>query len=235
MPAALSGRDDIALGYKQLSKSNAVGGISNGSSTCAGLSPQGAAHPRARHRVLALPLTRTVEATCGGTWSTLRRELERITVGTFAGPAGTFRQRTELTTTQRAILAQLELADPPAIYQPSPAQPSCLSSLRRSRVRARAMTPETGARRGSGKTRFGPPARAGCGQAIYGCPRRPAGPGTGWDQVSQRAASRTGGASPVGSAYGVISPLTSTSQGWRWTRWPSVWSGWTRRMRCFGR
>jgi hypothetical protein len=77
--------------------------------------------PAVRSQLL---LTRTVEATCGGTWPTLRREPERITVGTFAGPTGTFRQCTELTTTQRAILAQLELADPPAIYQLSPAAPA---------------------------------------------------------------------------------------------------------------
>jgi hypothetical protein len=70
---------------------------------------------------LALLLTRTIEATCGDTWPTLRRELQRITVGTFAGPAGTFRQRTEITSTQRAILAKLQLADPPRIYQLSPA------------------------------------------------------------------------------------------------------------------
>jgi hypothetical protein len=90
-------------GTSSCSKSNAVGGISNKSSTYAGLSPQGAAHPRARHPVLAgVAADPTVEATCGGTWSTLRRELERITVVTFASPAGTFRRRTELTTTQRA-------------------------------------------------------------------------------------------------------------------------------------
>ena len=53
---------------------------------------------------LALLLTRTIETTCGDTWPGLRHQLERVKLGTFAGPAGTFRQRTELTTTQRAIL-----------------------------------------------------------------------------------------------------------------------------------
>jgi hypothetical protein len=50
--------------------------------------------------------------------------LDRITLGTFAGPAGTFRQCTEITSTQRAILAKLELADPPRIYQLTPAGPA---------------------------------------------------------------------------------------------------------------
>ena len=70
---------------------------------------------------LALLLTRTIEATCGDTWPGLRRELERIKLGTFTGPAGTFRQRTEITTTQRAILAKLELPEPPRVYQLTPA------------------------------------------------------------------------------------------------------------------
>ena len=69
----------------------------------------------------ALLLTRVAETTCGDTWPGLRRELERIKLGTFTGPAGTFRQRTEITTTQRAILAKLELPEPPRVYQLTPA------------------------------------------------------------------------------------------------------------------
>ena len=69
---------------------------------------------------LALLLIRVTETTCGDTWPNLRRELERIKVGTFQGPAGTFRQRTEITTAQRAILAKLELAEPPRIQQLTP-------------------------------------------------------------------------------------------------------------------
>ena len=70
---------------------------------------------------LALLLTRIAETTTGQTWPALRRELGRLAAGTFTGPAGTFRQRTELTTTQRAILAKLDLAEPPSIYQLTPA------------------------------------------------------------------------------------------------------------------
>jgi len=72
---------------------------------------------------LALLLVRTVETTCDATWGKLREELELLHVGVFTGPAGSFRQRTELTKTQRDILAKLavgppgkliELATPPA-------------------------------------------------------------------------------------------------------------------------
>jgi len=44
-------------------------------------------------------------------------------VGTFTGPAGSFRQRTELTKTQRDILAKLNLDPPPRIYQLTPTTP----------------------------------------------------------------------------------------------------------------
>ena len=47
----------------------------------------------------------------------LRRDLDRIHVGTFAGPAGTFQQRTELTRTQRDILKALQIDAPPRVYQ----------------------------------------------------------------------------------------------------------------------
>jgi hypothetical protein len=40
--------------------------------------------------------------------------------GTFAGPAGTFRQRTEITKPQAAIPKALEISTPPRIYQLKP-------------------------------------------------------------------------------------------------------------------
>jgi hypothetical protein len=73
---------------------------------------------------LALLLTRTIETTCGDTWPSLRHQLERIKLGTFTGPAGTFRQRTELTSPQRAILAKLHLAEPPRVWQLTPTAPA---------------------------------------------------------------------------------------------------------------
>ena len=70
---------------------------------------------------LALLLARIAENACGATWPELRRQLDRITVGTFTGPAGTFRQRTEITPAQAAILEQLGIDPPPRIYQLTPA------------------------------------------------------------------------------------------------------------------
>jgi hypothetical protein len=57
----------------------------------------------------------------GQTWPTLRHELERIKLGTFTGPAGTFQQRTEITKPQRDLLHALKLDPPPRIYQLTPA------------------------------------------------------------------------------------------------------------------
>jgi hypothetical protein len=70
---------------------------------------------------LALLLARTAENACGDTWPDLRRELDRIHVGTFTGPAGTFRQRTEITKAQHGILHRLNIDVPPRIYQLKPA------------------------------------------------------------------------------------------------------------------
>ena len=66
---------------------------------------------------LALLLARIAENACEDTWPSLRRELDRIHVGTFTGPAGTFQQRTELTRTQRDILKALKIDAPPRVYQ----------------------------------------------------------------------------------------------------------------------
>ena len=55
---------------------------------------------------LALLLTRIIETTSSDTWRNIRRHLDRLHVGTFTGPAGTFRQRTELTKPQRDLLAE---------------------------------------------------------------------------------------------------------------------------------
>jgi len=70
---------------------------------------------------LALLPAWIAENACGGTWPELRRELDKIHVGTFAGPAGTFRQRTEITKAQRDILRALKIDAPPRIYQLKPA------------------------------------------------------------------------------------------------------------------
>lgn len=78
-----------------------------------------------RSAVCGVP--RVAKRSCGNTWPNLRRELDRIHVGTFAGPADTFGQRTEITSTQRDILSALEIGTPPRICQLQPAVESSAS------------------------------------------------------------------------------------------------------------
>ena len=57
------------------------------------------------------------------TWRTITSELDLFTLGTFTGPAGTFRQTAELTKTQRDLLAKLKIAHPKKIIEATPASP----------------------------------------------------------------------------------------------------------------
>ena len=111
--------EDIALGYKQLLE------VERGWRDIKQIIDLRPIYHRLEDRIrahvvlcwLALLLVRVAETTTGQTWPTLRRDLDRLHVGTFAGPAGTFRQRTELTKTQQAIFAKLELAPPKQIIE----------------------------------------------------------------------------------------------------------------------
>jgi hypothetical protein len=114
--------EDIATGYKQLLE------VERGwrdMKTIIDLRP---VYHRKEDRIrahvllcwLALLLIRIAETTCEDTWLNLREELERIHVGTFTGPAGTFRQRTETSPAQRAILAKLGVTEPKRIITLEP-------------------------------------------------------------------------------------------------------------------
>ena len=115
--------EDIALGYRQLLE------VERGWRDLKQVIDLRPVYHRKEDRIrahvvlcwLALLLIRLAETTCQDTWPALRRELDRIAVGTFAGPAGLFRQRTEITKPQRDILAKLHLDPPPRIYQLAPA------------------------------------------------------------------------------------------------------------------
>ena len=115
--------EDIALGYKQLLE------VERGWRDMKQVIDLRPVYHRKEERIrahvilcwLALLLARIAENACGGTWPNLRRELDRIHVGTFTGPAGTFRQRTEITKPQRDILHALKIDPPPRIYQLTPA------------------------------------------------------------------------------------------------------------------
>jgi hypothetical protein len=72
---------------------------------------------------LALLLIRIAETTAGTTWNKITDELGQLTLGTFTGPAGTFRQTADLTPAQRGILASLQIPCPKKIIQAAPAGP----------------------------------------------------------------------------------------------------------------
>jgi hypothetical protein len=106
--------EDIALGYKQLLE------VERGwrdMKTILDLRP---VYHRLEDRIrahvllcwLALLLVRVAETTTGRTWPKIRAELDRLHAITFTGPAGTFRQTTELTKSQRDLFTALKL-DPP--------------------------------------------------------------------------------------------------------------------------
>jgi len=115
--------EDIALGYKQLLE------VERGWRDLKQVIDLRPVYHRKEERIrahvilcwLALLLARVAENAAGGTWPELRRQLSRIAVGTFTGPAGTFRQRTEISPAQAAILEQLGIDPPPKIYQLTPA------------------------------------------------------------------------------------------------------------------
>ena len=66
---------------------------------------------------LALLLIRVAENHTDQTWPAMRRELQRISIGTFTGPAGTFRQRTDIPKTARDLLTALKIDAPRKIHE----------------------------------------------------------------------------------------------------------------------
>ena len=114
--------EDIALGYKQLLE------VERGWKDMKQVIDLRPVYHRKEERIrahvilcwLALLLARIAENACAATWPELRRQLDRIQVGAFTGPAGTFRQRTEISPAQAAILGQLGIDPPPKIYQLTP-------------------------------------------------------------------------------------------------------------------
>ncbi len=71
---------------------------------------------------LALLLARITETTTGDTWPRIRRELDRLHLGTFTGPTGTFQQVTTPTKPQQDLLTKLGIPAPRQIagLQPTP-------------------------------------------------------------------------------------------------------------------
>ena len=105
--------EDIALGYKQLLE------VERGWRDLKQVIDLRPVYHRKEERIrahvilcwLALLLIRIAETTAGATWNTITSELDLFTLGTFTGPAGTFRQTAELTKTQRDLLDPLARAE----------------------------------------------------------------------------------------------------------------------------
>ncbi|MGH3260216.1 MAG: IS1634 family transposase [Streptosporangiaceae bacterium] len=116
---------DIALGYKQLLE------VERGWRDMKQVIDLRPVYHRKEERIrahvilcwLALLLIRIAETTAGTTWNKIADELSLLTLGTFTGPDGTFRQTAELTPAQRSILASLSIPRPRKIIEAAPAAP----------------------------------------------------------------------------------------------------------------
>ena len=114
---------DIALGYKQLLE------VERGWRDMKQILDLRPVYHRLEERIrahvvlcwLALLLIRIIETTTGDTWFTIRRHLDRLHVGTFTGPTGLFRQRTELSKPQRDLLSKLDITPPQQMIELAPA------------------------------------------------------------------------------------------------------------------
>jgi hypothetical protein len=114
--------EDIALGYKQLAE------VERGWRDLKHVLDLRPVYHRKEERIrahvllcwLALLLTRVAETKTGDAWPNLRRELERLQVGTFEGPAGFFRKRTALTAAQKTIFRKLQIPEPAEMQEIRP-------------------------------------------------------------------------------------------------------------------
>lgn len=109
--------EDVALGYKQLA---AIETAWRDMKHVIDLRP---VYHRLEDRIrahvllcwLALLLIRLVETRTGQTWHHLRPALQRLHVGTFTGPAGTYQQTTTPSPDIKAAFAALDLELPPRV------------------------------------------------------------------------------------------------------------------------
>ncbi len=72
---------------------------------------------------VALLLIRIIETSTGDTWTTVRPHLDRLHAGTFTGPTGLFRRRTELSKPQQDLFHKLDITPPKQMIEMTPARP----------------------------------------------------------------------------------------------------------------
>jgi Transposase DDE domain len=114
---------DIALGYKQLLE------VERGWRDMKQVIDLRPVYHRREDRIrahvilcwLALLLIRVAENTAGEPWNRIRAELQRQHAITWTGPAGTFRQTTDLTKPQRDLYTALSIEPPKKIISLDPA------------------------------------------------------------------------------------------------------------------
>jgi Transposase DDE domain len=118
--------EDIALGYKQLLQ------VERGWRDMKQVIDLRPVFHRREDRIrahvilcwLALLLMRVAENTAGRPWARIRDELQRQHAVTWTGPAGTFRQTTDLTKPQRDLYTALSIEPPKKILALDPAPPT---------------------------------------------------------------------------------------------------------------
>ena len=126
VPAALLRPAPVRRGHRAGLQAVAAGrtrlaGHEDHPGTAPGLPPARGPHPRPRHALLARPAADPGRRDHHRPHlEPLREDLQELHVGTFTGPAGTFRQRTELTTAQRDILTKLGVDPPKKIIELGP-------------------------------------------------------------------------------------------------------------------
>jgi hypothetical protein len=115
--------EDIARGYKQLLE------VERGWRDMKSVLDLRPVYHRREDRIrshvmlcwLALLLVRVAETTSGHTWQRIRTQAQRIHAVTFTGPAGQFRQSTELTKPQRDLFTALAIEPPKRVQDATPA------------------------------------------------------------------------------------------------------------------
>ncbi|WP_405182231.1 hypothetical protein OG225_14905 [Nocardia sp. NBC_01377] len=113
---------DIAVGYKQLLE------VERGWRDMKSVPDLRPVYHRLEERIrahvilcwLALLLVRVAETRTATTWQVMRRELDRIHVGTFTGPTGVIRRTTTLTKAHTDLLARLGAPKPKQIVELTP-------------------------------------------------------------------------------------------------------------------
>ncbi|HWN59380.1 MAG TPA: IS1634 family transposase [Streptosporangiaceae bacterium] len=121
LPAA-----DIALGYRQLLE------VERGWRDMKQVIDLRPVYHRLEQRIrahvilcwLALLLIRIAETAAGTTWNKITDQLGQLTLGTFTGPAGTYRQTSDLTPAQRDLLARMQIPCPDKIIEATPTAPA---------------------------------------------------------------------------------------------------------------